>query len=51
MIAVVFTLFGIAILAIIGGAVVVWVVAAHAPEGSEDELGYHPHVEPPTVPG
>ena len=51
MIAVVFTVVAIAILAMIGGAIVVWIVAAHAPEGFEDELGYHPHAGPPTVKG
>jgi hypothetical protein len=52
MMAVVFTVFGIAILAVIGGAIVVWLVATHAPEGFEDELGYHTHVgQPPTVKG
>ncbi len=51
MIAVVLTVLGIAILAIVGGAIVVWVVAAHAPEGFEDELGFHSRAGPPTVKG
>ena len=49
MIGLVFTVLLILILVIIGGGIVVWAVAARAPEGFEDELGYQSNPEQPAL--
>lgn len=50
MISVTFVVFGIVVLIIIGGAGGVLIIAARAPEGFEDEQGFHYSAEPPLHP-
>jgi hypothetical protein len=50
MIRMTFAVFGIGVLLIVSAAVVVLVVATLAPEGFEDEQGYHSVADPPSHP-
>jgi hypothetical protein len=50
MIRIAFSVFGIGVVLVALGALVVLVVAARAPEGFEDEHGYHSGVDAPLHP-